>query len=767
MALFKRCFAVLVLFVILSHPKAMLAQVLTFTTFAGSNGGTGFEDGRGSKARFDFQYPAGVATDSNGNVYAADVGNDTIRKISPAGAVTTLAGLAGIGGNADGTGSAASFLSPTGVATDSSGNVYVADRGNGRIRKITPAGGVTTMAGSGAGGNADGTGSAASFLSPTGVATDSSGNVYVADKDNHTIRRITPAGVVTTLAGLAGIGGNADGTGSGARFKSPTGVATDSSGNVYVADSGNNRIRKITPAGVVTTLAAFGHPRLNGPTGVATDSSGNVYVADSGNCMIRKVTPGNTATTLAGDAQNCGSADGMGFAAQFLFPTGVATDSSSNVYVADNNTIRKITPTGAVTTLAGLAAAFGSADGTGTAARFDDPRGVAIDSGGNVYVADTRNYTIRKITPAGAVTTMAGLAGIHGSADGTGSAASFRSPIGVATDSSGNVYVSETSAIRKITPAGAVTTLAGDPANQGFADGTGSAARFFWPSGVAIDGGGNVYVADKDNHAIRKVTTTGAVTTLAGDPGNQGSADGTGSAARFAYPHGVATDSSGNLYVADTRNNTIRKITPAGQVTTLAGLAGIGGNADGTGSAAQFGFPTGVATDTNGNIYVADYRSIRKVTPEGVVTTLGGNPHPGNVDGTGIAARFDGAFGVATDTSGNVYVADSRNHTIRVGRIVLADVATIDVTTGPVFVTRQLGTSSQTAISWHWSLIRRPVDSVADLSSATIRNPTFTADVPGLFIFRLVATGTAAASITTVNFLAEAVDVRRRRSVRH
>ncbi len=365
---------------------------------------------------------------------------------------TTLAGLAGSAGSADGTGSAALFNWPWGVATDSSGNVYVADENNQTIRKITSAGVVTTLAGlAGNPGSADGTGSAARFNGPRGLATDSSGNVYVGDYGNQTIRKITPAGAVTTLAGLAGNPGSADGTGSAARFFQPRGVATDSSGNVYVADSGNQTIRQITPAGVVTTLAglagnpgsADGPARFNGPSGVATDSSGNVYVADSGNQTIRQITPAGVVTTLAGLAGNPGSADGP---ARFNGPSGVATDSSGNVYVGDhyNNTIRKITPAGVVTTLAGLAGNTGSADGTGSAARFNGPTGVATDSSGNVYVADSSNYTIRQITPAGVVTTLAGLAGITGSADGTGSAARFFYPFGVATDSSGNVYVADT-----------------------------------------------------------------------------------------------------------------------------------------------------------------------------------------------------------------------------------------------------------------------------------------------------------------------------------
>ncbi|MEI6393784.1 MAG: Ig-like domain-containing protein [Verrucomicrobiota bacterium] len=317
-----------------------------------------------------------------------------------------------------------------------------------------------------------------------------------------------------------------------------------------------------------------------------------------------------TFTTLAGNAPSWGDVDGTGSGARFNMPTGVAVDSAGNVYVGDcyNDTIRKLTPDGVVTTLAGLARTCDSADGTGSAARFCQPAGVAMDGAGNLYVADKYNFTIRKVTPGGVVTTLAGLAGSRGYADGTGSAARFNYPEGVAVDSAGNVYVADTGydTIRKVTPDGVVTTLAGDVNMDGSADGTGSAARFYEPRGLALDSTGNLYVADSMNHTIRKMTPGRVVTTLAGLAGSSGSADGTGSTARFDHPTGVAVDSAGNVYVGDTYNDTIRKVTPDGVVTTLAGLAGTSGRADGTGSAARFQDPSGIAVDSAGTLYVAD-----------------------------------------------------------------------------------------------------------------------------------------------------------------
>jgi len=316
------------------------------------------------------------------------------------------------------------------------------------------------------------------------------------------------------------------------------------------------------------------------------------------------------ASTLAGQAGTAGDADGPGPQARFRLPNSVAADAAGNLYVADtgNNIIRKISPTGVVSTFAGSAAAHGATDGLGDQARFWAPFGLAVDRAGNVYVADTANNLIRKITPIGFVTTLAGQAGQPGASDGNGLLAQFRNPWGVAVDARGNVYVADMSnnTIRKITPAGIVTTLAGQPGAGGQADGPGAQARFNAPYAVAVDHAGNVFVSDSGNQAIRKITPAGVVTTFAGLPGYAGHADGTGPDAQFWNPQGLALDDQGNLYVADTGNQTLRKITPAGVVTTLAGEPEATGVADGAGAAARFNGPGGAAVDAAGNLYVAD-----------------------------------------------------------------------------------------------------------------------------------------------------------------
>lgn len=306
------------------------------------------------------------------------------------------------------------FYSPTGITIDASGNLYVADYGNNKIRKITPDGTVSTVAGNGTAGSINETDTLATFNEPTGVAIDAAGNLYVADSGNDLIRAITPAGVVTTLAGGDTTGSAINGTGINASFFDPVGVAADASGNVYVADAGDNLIRKVTSGGVVTTFAGnlvsgtSTASAFNNPTDVALDASGNVFVAGYLTNTIFKVTSSGAISTFAGTGA-IGADNGAASAASFYYPNSVATDAAGNVYVSDgiNNLIRKITPDGTVSTLAGSGTA-GAIDSTGTAASFNDPAGLVVDAAGNVYVADSGNNLIRKITPAGVVTTIAG-----------------------------------------------------------------------------------------------------------------------------------------------------------------------------------------------------------------------------------------------------------------------------------------------------------------------------------------------------------------------
>ena len=645
------------------------------THFAGSIGGAGDIDGTGSAARFSS--PGGMTTDGL-NIYITD-GNAIRKLVIATGEVTTIAGLAFVFGSIDGTGSAARFKFPKGITCDGQ-NLYVTDNGNHTIRKIVIATGeVTTLAGSWRG-TIDGIGSAAQFYNPSGITCDGQ-SLYVTDSGNYTIRKLVIAtGEVTTIAGLAGSDGSTDGTGSSARFYYPIGITTDGT-NLYVADTGSHTIRKIVIAtGVVTTIAGLAGSggstdgtgnatRFVSPRGITTDGT-NLYVADTSNHTIRKIviTTGEV-TTIAGLAGYFNSTDGTGNAARFFSPEGITTDGI-NLYVAEkwNDTIRMIgITTGEVTTIAGLTGSYGSTDGTGSAARFDTPIGIACD-GQNLYVADTSNRTIRKLVIAtGEVTTLAGDGYDSGFNDGIGSAARFNSPKGITIDGI-NLYITDQYTIRKLVIAtGEVTTLAGLAYNTGSTDGIGSVARFSSPDGISTDGT-NLYVAESNNHTIRKIViATGEVTTIAGLAGSDGSTDGTGSSARFYYPTGITCDGQ-NLFITDSRNHTIRMIViSTGEVTTIAGLAGSEGSTDGRGSSARFHYPSGITCDGQ-NLFITDSwnDTIRMIViSTGEVTTIAGSAHSfGSTDGIGSAARFNSPEGIVY-TDNAFYVVDTGNHCIR------------------------------------------------------------------------------------------------------
>lgn len=674
------------------------------TTFAGAPGQAGAVDEVGGNARFDS--PQGITIDAGGNLYVSDAAQRIVR-IAPDGTAQTIAGTAGVAGSQDGM--QATFMNPTGLAVAANGDVFIADTGNNKIRVLSPDGNVSTLAGNGTAGFMDGAGSQAQFSGPTGVAVDAAGNVYVADQGNQLIRLIDAGGNVTTYAGMLGTKGGTDSTGTAASFSLPTGVALDASGNLFVSDQGGDTIRKITPQMVVSTPAGLvGTPgRTNGtgsnahfflPLGLVVDPDGNVFVADSGNDMIREITPANVVTTVAGTPTNPGSVDGSLESARLNGPRAIATDTAGNVYVADtaNNTIRKIGSGNSVTTIAGTAGVTGHADGTGTAATFNAPQGIVVDGGGNVYVADTGNHTIRKIAATtNVVTTLTGVAGTAGSLDGTGTStttgARFNSPRGIDIDLNGNLIVADTGnhKIRKVTTAGAVTTVAGSVTKVASVSTTSTSTTATLTStgglvvGEIISGNTNIPVGTTiaavvdGTHITLSTAATGTAASVTTTFTNivAGDVDGAPGTALFISPNGVAVASNGVIYVTE-GDSAIRKIITGNVVSTLAGSATQSGNADGVGTAATFEQPSGLTLDARGNLLVTDSKAgtVRKITPAGVVTTIGGTP--GVVGGVdlggqsglvGSAAEFSSPTGIAVNSTGSIFVADTGNNQIQVG----------------------------------------------------------------------------------------------------
>ena len=632
---------------------------------AGALGGYGNLDGKGSDARFDS--PQGIAIDSVGRRFVVDKGNHIIRKIETDGTVSTFAGGPAQFGAVDGVGLEARFSAPTGIAIDSDDTLYVTDTRNYTIRKITPDGTVTTLAGQARKpGEVDGPGATALFTSPAGIAVDTDKTVYVSESyGGDVIRKISPDGIVSTFAGAAGSPGHQNGVGSEARFFNLESMVIDSAHNLYVAD---DSIRKITPEGSVTDFAGGGglSERIDGIGTAASfkylrtlaiDRSDTLFAVDGyDDARIRKITPDAVVTTLPVNDPAV-----AGLNVQHLYYIAAGADGSLTATGALE--VYKITGTDTITLLAGSIPDFGLVNGGAEQARFGRfdittpfshllAYGVAADPAGNVYVADTWNGRVRKISTSGDVSDFAG-GNPDGIADGTGSDAGFTIPRGLVADIAGNLFVADTSncTIRKITPDGNVTTLAGGVRQIGNVDGIGSDARFYNPAAIAIDAAGNLFIADTLNSAVRILSPSGVVTTLAGQSAGLGRLE------------GIAVDFAGTVYVADPVSHVIQKISPDGIVTDFAGLRGNIGRTDGAGTRARFNQPRGLAVDSSGNVYVADTynHSIRKIDPAGNVTTVAGTPTSVGTRFGALPGSLDEPNAIAVGAPGTMLIMNSDN----------------------------------------------------------------------------------------------------------
>ncbi len=634
--------------------------------------------------------PVAVAADASGNAYFASL--NCVFKVDQTFSLTVLAGNSTAGYSGDGgPGSAAQLNGPTAVAVDTAGNVYIADAGNYRVRRVSPTGIITTVAGNGAQGYSGDHGPAtkAQLNGLAGIALDGKGNLYFSDKVDSWVREVSPAGIITTIAGTGSNGYNGDNVpAAGAQLYNPSGIAVDGLGNVYIVDSNNFRIRMISTAGTITTVAGSGaegffgdgaqavNAKFNGLAGIAVDGTGNLFIVDSFNARIREVTNG-VINTVAGNGSPTFGGDGaQAILAAINNPVGVAVDGSGNILIADRNNyrIRKVTASGIMGTLAGNGIQSDSGDsGPANAAQMNQPTGIAVDGSGNLYVADTANSVVRVISPEGVITTFAGngTAGFSGDTGQAGSAQLNR-PSAVAVDAGGNVYIADTfnSRIRKVLPSGIITTVAGG----GSAAGEGVPAisvALNSPQGVAVDPAGNVFVSDTASARIREVLAAdGTISTVAGNGSIGYSGDaGPATSAQLNAPYGIAVDAGDNIFIADSGNNAVRRVS-GGTITTIAGngIAGYSGDG-GQGTNAQLTTPYAVALDISENVYVADYANsrIREVTTDGTTSTITGNGiagYSGN-GGPAITAQVNTPTGVAVDGSGNVYVVDSGNALVR------------------------------------------------------------------------------------------------------
>lgn len=587
---------------------------------AGSIGGIGSTDGVGLDARFGEL--GGIAVDRSGNIFVSDYSNHVIRKISPSGHVSTLAGLAGHAGFENGIGRSARFFYPKGIAVDLLENVYVFDR-SCTIRKINSTGLVTNFAGKlGLCKSSDGKTGDAQFLWPIDLQSDAYGNLYVMEfgpsqaPEWGDLRKITLTGEVSTV-----LKSDPSPLYSERRLYRPRSFTVTPNGSIYV--SSVSTIRRVDQNGIVHAFVGGEEgyrdetgklAQFSGPVGLAASASGDMFVADTYNNVIRKVDATGIVTTLAGQQNRLEVIDGVGKNAGFSAPKHLARDTVGNLYVTDYSSVRKIDTADEVTTIAGSVQIKRSTDGIGSAASFAEPSGIALDHAGNTYVFDGKTQSLRKITNNAMVSTVARNLAIK--LDGR--------PKYIATDSVGNIYIPGHCAVIKVSPTGEQSVLR---------DATGLIHQLCDIEGIAIDANNNIYLSRASDHFIQKITPTGVISNVAGSSGNAGATDGTGSAARFNEPIGLALDGKGNIYVADKQNSSIRKISVDGMVSTLFG---------GHNAAISIGTPSAITADQAGNVYVAfgetpinpweippaptNQHCIVRISNSGVVTTIVGKP---------------------------------------------------------------------------------------------------------------------------------------------
>ncbi len=649
---------------------------------AGNIGGPGNLDGFGRDARLNG--PAGVVVSAKGDLYFTDSANHVLRKRGVDGLVTTVAGQLESSGTVDGRGSNARFSSPTGLAIDSTGALYVADYGNHCIRKVTSDGSVSTWAGRcGISGSMDGPGFDARFLYPEGVAIGPGDVLYVTDSYNQAIRRVGVDGNVSTFSGALTVGGFANGTATVARFSNPQSIVFMPSGQFFLVSDGSGVLRRVELNGTASTYAGdpnmsqvFDGPidvaRFGSGTALAVAKDGSILVIERSYGVLRSLSMAAGAKTIAGKLNEYGSTDGAGAQARFNFPRAVTADALGNVFVADSNDVlRKVDAAGVVTTVAGRAAVSLRQDGVGESAGFGFPAGLTATPAGGVLVADSAGRALVSVSAVGEASVVPFAALPDGGVPLAGRI------LGAAAQSTGDIlyvdsFVSRffrcTGAIRKRSTDSTVVTVAGSLEEQGATDGPGPVARFNCPTDVVTNADGVAFVSDTRNHTIRKVATDGTVTTFAGTPGQSGSVDGAGQEARLSSPTGLMLDASGALYVADTGSHLIRKITPAGVVSTIAGTPNVSGKEDGKGPLARFFSPRGLTFDRKGNLFVSDSgnHTIRKLTPDGVVTTvIGVAGKKGTVLGL-LPATLSSPQGIAILSNGQLAIATANGVVVTV-----------------------------------------------------------------------------------------------------
>ena len=763
-------------------PSAVLEAAYSIDTIGGT-GHEGYGGDGGPATEAIFYSPSSLAVDAAGNVYVADRNNNRVRRIDVSGTVSTVAGTGRQGTSGDGgPATDAQLFTPGAIALDADGNIYVSCSGGHRVRRIDASGTISTIAGTGVQGSSGDGGPAveAQLDRPDAIAVDAEDNVYIAEYGSHRVRKIDATGIITAFAGTGVKGNGGDGgPATDAQLDFVNGLAVDATGNVYMTDMNQASVRKVDPSGTITTVAGTGiggwsgdggpasQARITTPSGIAVDPDGSLFVTEYWAGRIRKVDPDGIITTIAGTGEQLTSGD-MGLAARAGLdrPGAIAVGPAGNLYITEafGQKIRILKPVarrsafvltlgssggevllavgenGVVSmgdqplpegfeiaardgttysisqTPAGVIIAthvpehdvagddrggrpasplVGARDGayiieaiggTGhagyggdgapaTRAVFRTPDDVAVDAEGNVYVADRNNNRIRRIDASGTVSTIAG-SGRQGTSGDGGPAidAQLFNPSAIALAADGNIYVSCSGGhrVRRIDGSGTISTFAGTGVPGSSGDGGPAVeAQLDRPNAIAVDGEGNVYVAEYGSHRVRKIDTAGIINAFAGTGvRGYGGDGGPATDARLDFVRDLAVDAAGNVYLTDMNQARLRRVNSDGTIDTVVGTGTSGWSGDGgPATRARIATPAGIAVGPGGSLFLTEFWAgrIRKVDPDGIITTIAGTGRQESTGDMGLAveASLDRPSGIAIDAAGNLYVTEAYGNRVR------------------------------------------------------------------------------------------------------
>ena len=633
--------------------------------------------------------PEDVALDAHGDLFIADTYNNVVEEVTAAGRLSVVAGTGKEGPPTRGPATRSKLDTPFGVAVDAHGDLFIADTYNNVVEEVTAAGRLSVVAGTGKEGPpTPGPATRSKLDTPSGVAVDAHGDLFIADTANAVVEEVTAAGRLSVVAGTGKEGPPTPGPATRSKLDTPSGVALDAHGDLFVADSLNNVVEEVTAAGRLSIVAGNGQEgpltpgpatrsALDAPAGVALDAHGDLFIADTANAVVEEVTRAERLSVVAGTGQEGPPTPGPATRSELDTASGVALDAHGDLFVADswNNVVEEVTAAGRLSVVAGTGEEGPPTPGPATRSKLDTPSGVAVDAHGDLYIADTYNNAVEEVTAAGRLSVVAGTGKEAPPTPGPATRSELDAPSGVALDAHGDLFIADTynDVVEEVTPAGRLSVVAGNGQEGPPTPGPATRSELDAPSGVALDAHGDLFVADSLNNVVEEVTPAGRLSVVAGVADKSGPpTPGPAIRSKLDTPAGVAVDAHGDLFIADALNLVVEEVTAAGRLSVVAGDGDYGPPTPGPATRSKLDAPAGVAVDAHGDLFIADALNlvVEEVTPAGRLSVVAGDGDYGPPTlGPATRSELDGPSGVAVDVHGDLFIADSNNNDVEKVRL--------------------------------------------------------------------------------------------------